>query len=285
MKNIFLNGRLFNAVLAALISAVFFMAVVVTEQVTRPPLMTDTELEKAEPAAETTVHRLSVLLGGQLPGGLVQGFTVFLFVFGLLEVKRAGDRLKRERASLHWHLLPEQEYHLLFPGEVEVIQKEMFDREKKGARTILIETIKKTAARYLANHSASEAQDALKDLNEIHARRLESEHDPIRYLNWAIPMCGFGGTVLGMAGALRYLAELKDQGITDELTQQLYLAYDTTIVGIVLSMILMALYHNLTAEMDKLLADIQDFVLENFVNRLRLKRDASSIALPADRIQ
>lgn len=269
MKKRFFGGRVFNAFLSLCITILFMATVVVVEQITQPKMLFEKDNRVAVLEPESTSHRLAIMLGGNLPHGMVQGFTVFLFVFGLFEVKRSGDRLRYEKVALGMHLLPEQDHQVLYLQDVIDIQKDAIDREKKGVFTVLIDIIKKTSTRYLANRSASEAQDTLKDLNEIHSRRFESEFDLIRYLNWAIPICGFLGTVIGMAGALSYLVDLKDKGITEDLTRQLYLAYDTTIIGIVLSLMLMALYHNLVHETDKLLSDIQDFVLGNFVNKLR----------------
>ncbi len=89
---------------------------------------------------------------------------------------------------------------------------------------------------------------------------------------WLIPSIGFIGTVIGISQALTIAAG----GDMEKITSMLGVAFDTTLVSLVLSAIVTGLYHRLEEETDKLHAHIKEYVITNFVNRLEIKREVKS---------
>jgi hypothetical protein len=71
-------------------------------------------------------------------------------------------------------------------------------------------------------------------------RRLQWEHlEPLRFGVWALPILGFIGTVIGISGAIEGLQGLMGSGAGGDggfeaVTGELYFAFDTTLVGLVL---------------------------------------------------
>lgn len=77
-------------------------------------------------------------------------------------------------------------------------------------------------------------------------RDADAQHDSyalVRIVTWAMPMLGFLGTVLGLSDTLGHMdAKALASGSQDamnQLTSGLYVAFDTTAVGIVLTMVTM----------------------------------------------
>jgi len=68
-----------------------------------------------------------------------------------------------------------------------------------------------------------------------------------RYINWAIPILGFLGTVLGISLASESIAEIiksNDSGFSGALGEAfapLGIAFDTTLISLTLSVVLMLL--------------------------------------------
>ena len=58
-------------------------------------------------------NRILVMLGGTMPEGLIQGFTYFLFFFGMCEVAWISGRITHENDAFSAHLLPEKENWVL----------------------------------------------------------------------------------------------------------------------------------------------------------------------------
>ncbi len=84
------------------------------------------------------------------------------------------------------------------------------------------------------------------DLKEFSNSDQDRQHDSyslLRIINWAMPMLGFLGTVLGISQTLGQLDTQKlatqQQEAMNELTAGLYVAFDTTAIALVLTVFLM----------------------------------------------
>ncbi len=83
----------------------------------------------------------------------------------------------------------------------------------------------------------------LKTLGELDADRQHESYGLIRIINWAMPMLGFLGTVLGISQTLGQLdTELlatQQQAAMNQLTAGLYVAFDTTAIALSLTVVMM----------------------------------------------
>lgn len=78
------------------------------------------------------------------------------------------------------------------------------------------------------------------DLREVSGRDADDAHDSlqlVRIIIWAIPMLGFLGTVIGITQTLGGLDFSDGQAAVDRLKSGLYVAFDTTALGLVLSVV------------------------------------------------
>jgi chemotaxis protein MotA len=96
---------------------------------------------------------------------------------------------------------------------------------------------------------------------------LDSSYGLIRYLAWSIPSIGFIGTVMGISGALGN-ADKAVAGDIAMVTSQLGVAFDTTLVALLLSIILMFQIHISQQKEESLIIGIHDYIIENFINRI-----------------
>jgi len=112
------------------------------------------------------------------------------------------------------------------------------------------------------------------DLRELSIRDADAAHDSlglIRIIVWAIPMLGFLGTVIGITQTLGGLDFTDGTAAVDRLKSGLYVAFDTTALGLVLSVVAIFLQFPVERGQQSLLVDIDARV-----------RDLVSIGLPAD---
>ncbi|MEM6473121.1 MAG: MotA/TolQ/ExbB proton channel family protein [Planctomycetota bacterium] len=101
------------------------------------------------------------------------------------------------------------------------------------------------------------------DLRELSARDADSAHDSfalMRIIVWAIPMLGFLGTVIGITQTLGGLDFSNGQAAVDNLKSGLYVAFDTTALGLVLSIIAIFLQFPVERAEQQLLAAIDERV-------------------------
>ncbi|WP_231602758.1 MotA/TolQ/ExbB proton channel family protein [Neorhodopirellula pilleata] len=101
--------------------------------------------------------------------------------------------------------------------------------------------------------------DLPEDLRELSIRDADDAHDSlglIRIIVWAIPMLGFLGTVIGITQTLGGLDFTDGTAAVDRLKSGLYVAFDTTAIGLVLSVVAIFLQFPVERGQQSLLADI-----------------------------
>lgn len=211
--------------------------------------------------------RLLVMLGGTMPEGMIQGFTYLLFFFGILEMIHTNQVITNEYDSFHAHLLPEKENWVLSPDDVNQLKLNMQQMEHSN-RFLLTDLIKKACTKYRLSKSSSETLGLVESQVRIYNAEMESEQSFIRYTAWAIPSVGFIGTVLGIAASLGYANEAGTPEGINKMTSMLAVAFDTTLIALFLSIILMFGIHYIQKQQDGLFAKMSSYVIENLINRL-----------------
>lgn len=97
------------------------------------------------------------------------------------------------------------------------------------------------------------------DLREVSSRDADAAHDSlglVRIIVWAIPMLGFLGTVIGITQTLGGLDFSNGTAAVDSLKSGLYVAFDTTALGLVLSVVAIFLQFPTERSEQRLLAAI-----------------------------
>ncbi|WP_436716790.1 MotA/TolQ/ExbB proton channel family protein [Roseiconus lacunae] len=101
------------------------------------------------------------------------------------------------------------------------------------------------------------------DLRELSARDADMAHASfslVRIIVWAIPMLGFLGTVIGITQTLGGLDFSNGTAAVDNLKSGLYVAFDTTALGLVLSIAAIFLQFPVERSEQQLLAAIDERV-------------------------
>jgi biopolymer transport protein ExbB/TolQ len=132
--------------------------------------------------------------------------------------------------------------------------------------TPLVVTLMASLRRYLITNDVQNTSDAIESSVESLAIRQEAENSMIRYLIWVIPSIGFVGTVRGIGEAL----SMADQALAGDIagmTNSLGVAFNSTFVALLVSIVLMLLLHQLQRLQDGLVVDTQ-----SYCERFLLKR-------------
>jgi biopolymer transport protein ExbB/TolQ len=97
---------------------------------------------------------------------------------------------------------------------------------------------------------------------------MDSELSIIRYIAWAIPSVGFIGTVRGIGDALGQAHRAVEGDITG-VTTGLGVAFNSTFIALVISIVLMFFVHQLQLMQERLVLDSERYVDHELVRRLR----------------
>ena len=144
--------------------------------------------------------------------------------------------------------------------ELEALPAEMTGTQLMGA-------LQASLRRYRITGDVQNTSDAIQTSVEALGIRFEADNAMIRYIIWAIPSIGFVGTVRGIGQALSQ-ADAALAGDIAGMTASLGTAFNSTLVALLASLVLMLLLHALQRAQDRRLVDIQAYCEEFLLKRI-----------------
>ena len=144
--------------------------------------------------------------------------------------------------------------------ELEALPAEMTGTQLMGA-------LQASLRRYRITGDVQNTSDAIQTSVEALGIRFEADNAMIRYIIWAIPSIGFVGTVRGIGQALSQ-ADAALAGDIAGMTASLGTAFNSTLVALLASLVLMLLLHALQRAQDRRLVDIQTYCEEFLLKRI-----------------
>ena len=164
--------------------------------------------------------------------------------------------------------LPQDAYSIVEKEDLLKIAKNIKeDALKEGS---LANFIQKLLMQFQTSSSIEQTLSMLNAQLEMRSSLIDLHYNMVRYLSWLIPTLGFIGTVVGIADALAYAGKVNGQGATfvADLTQKLAVAFDTTLVALIMSAVIVFLMHIIQGKEDSHLVEVGQYCLDNFINRL-----------------
>jgi biopolymer transport protein ExbB/TolQ len=194
--------------------------------------------------------------------------TLFLWALGLGIMKTRT--LGRHRRQLDAGLLNVPPGYRILPADVREYSHKL-DALPVAERTLIpARTIRRALKRFGETSNVQDAATTVHDYCESEASRLDAELSLIRFCVWSIPAIGFVGTVRGIGYALAG-AQTALRGDTGPVTTGLGVAFNSTFVALILSILLMYVVHELQLRSERLVLDtelhVDDAVISNLQSR------------------
>ena len=194
-------------------------------------------------------------------------FVLMLWALAILSYKWAV--VLRERGLLEDELLPLTEGIKILPEDARRYVKPL-EALKPALRNLLLpRAVFQSLTRFETTNSVQDPASANGTVCANEGERLDSELALIRYIAWAIPSIGFIGTVRGIGNALG-LAHRAVQGDITGVTQNLGTAFNSTLIALLLSIVLMFLVHQLQLAQERLVLDTETYVNDRLIRHLRI---------------
>jgi biopolymer transport protein ExbB/TolQ len=124
--------------------------------------------------------------------------------------------------------------------------------------------------RFGSTGSISDVSAAVREVCDTESDRLDSELSMIRYVIWAIPSIGFIGTVRGIGQALAQAPRAVEGDIIG-VTVSLGTAFNSTLIALIISMVIMLLMHQLQLMQERLVLDTQTYCDVNLLPHLQVR--------------
>lgn len=195
-------------------------------------------------------------------------FILMLWALAIIGYK--GVSTGRERKPLGEELLHVPEGMKILPEDTREFSRQL-EALPEAVRPLLVPRVLRLVLhRFASTRSIEAVTAATHTLCESEAERLDSELSMIRYIAWAIPSIGFIGTVRGIGEALAQAHKAVEGDITG-VTMSLGVAFNSTLIALLLSIILMFIVHQLQLQQERLVLDAEHYADEHLIRHLRVQ--------------
>lgn len=145
-----------------------------------------------------------------------------------------------------------------------------------ASRSLLVERIQNALVRFRMRGSASDAADQLTSHAQLDANSVESSYTMVRVFIWAIPLLGFIGTVIGISAAVAGFSDSVASAVDLDVMKQsigsvttgLGVAFDTTLLALVMSIAIMFPASSLQKAEEDFLSRVEAYCDERLARRL-----------------
>ena len=212
-----------------------------------------------------------------------QQWEVVLFIWAMIVLTYKLTQVGRERRLFKHDFIHLQTGERIIPEDAFDRYKELkaaIEKEPRWRERLLPECMLAALHRFHASHSIQDAANAVKERTDLAAEQLESALSLVRYIAWAIPAIGFIGTVRGIGGALAYAQEAI-QGDISAVTSWLGLAFNSTIVALLLSLVLMFILHTMQSRQEAFIIETQTYCRDRLIDVMKVPTKDEPSNVPA----
>jgi biopolymer transport protein ExbB/TolQ len=193
-------------------------------------------------------------------------FILMFWAFAIMGFKAVAAL--RERSLLEGDLVNVPEGLRILPEDTREYARNLQALPERQRSMLLPRVLLSALERFGSSRNVQDVASAARDAADSEAERLESELSMIRYIAWAIPSVGFIGTVRGIGEALAQ-AHLAVEGDISGVTQSLGVAFNSTFIALLISIVVMFLVHQLQLLQERLVFDTQSYVDHNLLRHMK----------------
>ena len=215
---------------------------------------------------------------------------VFLTFWAAAILALKYRKLRVQRSSLLFDVLPTEVADEIHPDNAEAFRSNILSLPVNPENSFLIGRVLRALNHYRVHPTSDEVATLLANQSEIEANIVQSSYSMVKVLVWAIPILGFIGTVQGVgqavgsfSGAIGQAADFaKVKDSLGGVTTGLSVAFDTTLIALVLSLMIMFPASAIQKAEEDLLASVDQYCNENVLRRLSSSFKAQAAAPSTD---
>jgi biopolymer transport protein ExbB/TolQ len=192
---------------------------------------------------------------------------VILLIWALAIMGYKGRLALHERAIHERRLIDIPDGTSVLPQDAREYSRSLESLPRREQEFLLPRTLLSALQRFATTGSIQAVSDSIKEQCEVESDRLDSELSMVRYIAWAIPSIGFIGTVRGIGDALGQAYKAVEGDISG-VTVSLGVAFNSTFVALVLSIIIMFCLHQLQLTQERMVLDCQRYTDKRLMRHL-----------------
>jgi len=195
------------------------------------------------------------------------------FILALWVIAIIGLKAKialHERQLLRQRLLDVTDGTSILPEDTRQFVRPLQALPADEQEYLLPRALMTALQRFGSTRNIADVSGAIKEVCETESNRLDSELSMVRYIIWAIPSIGFIGTVRGIGDALGQ-AHRAVEGDIVGVTASLGVAFNSTFIALVISILIMFMMHQLQLLQERLVLDTQNYCDINLIRHLQVR--------------
>lgn len=203
--------------------------------------------------------------------------TLLMFwCLGLLVLKWLN--IKKQRSAMLIQTLPTDISEEINHSNLKAFHDHIINFPKPLRNTYIVNRIRKALEFFYVRQNNPEVAQMIASQSEIDAAKVNSSYSMVKVFLWAIPIMGFIGTVLGIGTAIGgFDAVLAGgeggdmdaiKGPLSDVLGSMGIAFDTTLLALVFSIILSFPASALQNEEDDLVTDVDEYCIDHLLKRL-----------------
>ena len=209
--------------------------------------------------------------------GWPQYVTTFLMFWCLAILVMKGMNIRKQRRAMLIEALPSDISDEISIHNLPEFHEHLVNFPKLLRNTYIVNRIRKALEFFYIRQNNPEVAQMLASQSEIDANKVAGGYSLVKVFLWAIPIMGFIGTVIGIGGAIGGFGavlggEAGDMEAIKEplmnVLDQLGVAFDTTLLALVFSILLSFPASSLQNSEEDLVTDIDEYCIDNLLRRL-----------------
>jgi biopolymer transport protein ExbB/TolQ len=193
-------------------------------------------------------------------------FILMFWAFAIMGYK--ASKLMRDRRLLEQDLINVSEGLRILPEDTREYARNIQALPGGQRHLLLPRTLLSALERFGSTRNVQDVSACTRDLCTNEAELLDSDLSMIRYIAWAIPSVGFIGTVRGIGEALGQAHRAVEGDITG-VTQSLGVAFNSTFIALLISIVVMFLVHQLQQFQERVVFDTESYVDHNLIRHMK----------------
>ena len=194
-------------------------------------------------------------------------FVLMIWAVAIMTYK--GVIAVKEHRLLETDLVPVSEGTRILPEDAREYARQIQSLPADEQRFLLPRALLAALHRFRATQNIQDVSTTAHGVCNSESDRLESELSMVRYIAWAIPSIGFIGTVRGIGDALAQ-AHKAVEGDIAGVTQSLGVAFNSTFIALLISIVLMFLLHQLQLHQERLVLDTETYLDDHLIQHLQV---------------
>ena len=194
-------------------------------------------------------------------------FVLMFWAMAIMGLK--GARVLADQRLLQMSLVPRSEGTRILPDDAREYARHLESLPDGERGSLLPRSLLAGLYRFSATGNIQDVSETTRALCAAESDRLDAELSMLRYIAWAIPSIGFIGTVRGIGEALGK-AHQAVAGEIAGVTQSLGVAFNSTFIALLISIVLMFLLHQLQLQQERFVLDAETYLDQHLIQHLRV---------------